>query len=46
MYLRPVRLSELAQWLLDNEFDTMNADTLAQKLIDKFDILTYSMEAV
>lgn len=52
-YLRPIRLEELTDWLLENGlaeeeagYGHVDAATLAQKLIDKFDILTYSKTPV
>lgn len=46
-YLRPIRKDELTTWLLENGpedagYWDVDAPALAQKLIDKFDILTYS----
>lgn len=45
-YVRPVRLSELVDWLFGEGVDDENTDVeaLAQAMINKFDILTYSME--
>lgn len=48
-YLRPVREDELVEWLLANGFAEaesgfghVSAEELAQKLIDRFDVLTMS----
>jgi hypothetical protein len=45
MYLRPIRLTELIDWLDANEYDDLEVDDLAQRLFDKFEILTYSTQA-
>lgn len=48
-YFRPVREEELISWLLENGlaeeesgFGHVSAEELAQKLIDRFDVLTLS----
>lgn len=41
-YLREVKIEELIDWLNINEYDVLEVDDLAQRLVDKFDILIYS----
>lgn len=45
-YLRPIRLEELVKYFKANGLDGEDGfvEELAQKMVDKFDILTYSME--
>lgn len=49
MYLRPIKVEELQKWLLDKGFAEekpgyghVDAEELAQALINDFDVLTYS----
>lgn len=53
MYLRPVRVEELSQWLLTKGFAEekagyghVDADSLAQELMKKYEILTYSHKSI
>lgn len=46
-YIRPIKLEELIQWLLENGFAEekpgyghVDAETLAQALINRFDVIT------
>lgn len=48
-YYRAIKVVELTKWLLENGlaeeqsgFGHVSAEDLAQKLVDKFDIMTYS----
>lgn len=45
-YLRTIRIEELIDWLNLNEYDSLEVDDLAQRLVDKFDILIVSNKAV
>lgn len=44
-YVRPIRVDELIKWIKDNGYDEVSAETLAQALVDTFDIITTSMTA-
>lgn len=42
-YVRPMKINELTQWILERtSLDTLEAETLAQDLIDTFDVITTS----
>lgn len=44
-YYRPVRLSELIAWLVDQAgVDPEVASDLAQKLVDRYDLMTYAKD--
>jgi hypothetical protein len=53
MYIRPIKQPELVKWLLDNGFAEeesghghVDAETLAQALITRFDVLTQAKDPV
>lgn len=44
-YYREIRIDELTKWLIENGVDgytETTAEELAQRLLDRFDILTFS----
>lgn len=44
-YLREVRVEELIDWLDRNDYHQIDSTDLAQRLVDRFDILTTSHTA-
>lgn len=43
-YLREIKLQELIDWLVAVKYDELNEQELAQKMVNTFDILTYSQK--
>lgn len=46
MYIRPIRVEELVQWLEGIDHENYVVEDLAQMMVDKFDILISSTSPV